>query len=207
MRQLEHTGVVPPRSARTILLGVAVAGVAADQVAKQAVIASLDPGVPVPLVGRLLQLYLIRNPGAAFSLGEGSTWVFAVLASLVLLAVLVVALPRVRHWGWAVTLGLLAAGVAGNLTDRLLRPPAAFRGHVVDFLMLPYWPIFNVADMMICAAAVLVVVLSFFGHHGPTGRPYDHDHRTRDEKEPGVAPGATPVESAEDAPDDRGARA
>jgi len=171
----ESTGVVSPWRARAILLGVAVVGVALDQAAKQAAVTALVPGRPVPLLGRLLQLYLIRNSGAAFSLGEGATWIFALLASLVLIGLLVIALPRVRHWGWAVAFGLLAAGVAGNLTDRLVRPPAAFRGHVVDFLMLPYWPIFNVADMMIVAAAVVVIALSFFGHRGPTGRPYERD--------------------------------
>ncbi len=171
----EHTGVLAPWPARVILLGVAVVGLVLDQIAKQAAIAALVPGEPVPFVGRLLQFYLIRNSGAAFSLGEGVTWVFALLAAVVLVALLVIALPRTRHWGWAVAFGLLAAGVAGNLTDRLLRPPAPLRGHVVDFLMLPYWPIFNVADMMIVAAAIVIVSLSFFGHRGPTGRPYERD--------------------------------
>ncbi|WOP17658.1 signal peptidase II [Raineyella sp. LH-20] len=175
MPQPTHTGVVTPWRARTILLGVAVVGVVLDQVAKQAAVAALVPERPVPLVGRLLQLYLIRNSGAAFSLGEGATWVFALLASLVLVGLLVVVLPRVRHWGWAVAFGLLGAGVAGNLVDRVVRPPAAFRGHVVDFLMLPHWPIFNVADMMIVAAAAVIIALSFFGHRGPTGRAYDRD--------------------------------
>ena len=60
-------------------------------------------------------------------------------------------------------LGLLLAGVGGNLTDRMLREPGPFRGHVVDFLMLPHWPIFNVADMCINVAAGLILVQAFRG--------------------------------------------
>jgi len=59
-----------------------------------------------------------------------------------------------------VALGLLCAGVTGNLMDRLFRSPAVLRGHVVDFIQLPYFAIFNVADMCITASAVLIIVLS-----------------------------------------------
>jgi signal peptidase II len=78
--------------------------------------------------------------------------------------------PRLRHSGWAVALGLLCAGVAGNLTDRIFRSPGVLRGHVVDFLQLPYWPIFNVADMCITAAAVMVIVLAVVKNVGVDGR-------------------------------------
>ena len=64
---------------------------------------------------------------------------------------------------WAVALGLLLAGVAGNLTDRLFREPGPMRGHVVDFLRFPHWPIFNVADVCINVAAVLIVVQALRG--------------------------------------------
>ncbi len=55
------------------------------------------------------------------------------------------------------------AGATGNLTDRLLRAPGFARGHVVDFLQLPHWPIFNVADASICVAAVFIAVLAVRG--------------------------------------------
>jgi signal peptidase II len=58
---------------------------------------------------------------------------------------------------------MLLAGIAGNLTDRLLRGPGPLRGEVVDFLMLPRWPVFNVADMCIDAAAVLILVQVYRG--------------------------------------------
>jgi signal peptidase II len=70
---------------------------------------------------------------------------------------------HVRSTGWAWALGLLLAGIAGNLTDRLFRDPGPLRGHVVDFLQLPHWPIFNVADVCINVAAALIVVQSVRG--------------------------------------------
>ena len=135
---------------------------AADQVTKVLAVALLTPGRAVPLVGELLQLRLVRNPGAAFSFATGATWVFTLVAIVVVVGVLRVA-RRLGSRSWAVALGLLLAGALGNLTDRLLRAPGVGRGHVVDFLELPNWPIFNVADMAICAAAALVVVLAVRG--------------------------------------------
>ncbi|PPK95225.1 signal peptidase II [Kineococcus xinjiangensis] len=134
-----------------------------DQVTKSLAVAHLVPGRQQPLVGELLQLRLIRNPGAAFSFAENLTWLFTLIA-VVAAVVVVVLLTRVRSRGWAVALGLLLAGVLGNLTDRLLRAPGVGRGHVVDFLELPHWPIFNVADMCVVSAAVLIGVLGVRGH-------------------------------------------
>lgn len=141
-------------------VGIALAGTVLDQASKALAIAHLDPAQPVPLLGGLLTLRLIRNPGAAFSFGEQFTVVFTVIAIGALIGVSGWLLPRVRHTGWAVATGCLLAGIAGNLIDRLFREPGAFHGHVVDFLQLPYFAIFNVADMFITAAAVLVIWLS-----------------------------------------------
>ena len=141
-------------------VGIALAGTVLDQASKALAIAHLDPAQPVPLLGGLLTLRLIRNPGAAFSFGEQFTVVFTVIAIGALIGVSGWLLPRVRHTGWAVATGCLLAGIAGNLIDRLFREPGAFHGHVVDFLQLPYFAIFNVADMFITAAAVRVIWLS-----------------------------------------------
>ncbi|SEQ60713.1 signal peptidase II [Microlunatus flavus] len=149
---------------------VALVGLGLDVATKWEAVERLEPNVPVRVLGPLLSFRLIRNPGAAFSQGEGFTWVFAVAAILVVGFVLVRLVPRLGHVGWAVALGLLVAGVSGNLLDRLVRAPGPFRGHVVDFLQLPHWPIFNVADMCICAAAVMVVVLSVLKNVGIDGR-------------------------------------
>ena len=155
-----------------IFAGVALAGLAADVITKMLVVRYLDADAPVRLLGGLLTLRLIRNPGAAFSLGEQFTYVFALLSAVVVIFVVTRLLPKVGHVGWAVALGLLCAGVCGNLVDRVFRAPGVLHGHVVDFLQLPYWPIFNVADICISSAAVLIVVLSTVRNIGLDGERY-----------------------------------
>ncbi|MCW2803838.1 MAG: lspA [Propionibacteriaceae bacterium] len=155
-----------------LFAAVAAGGVLLDVLTKVAVVRFLDPAEPVRLLGGLLTLRLIRNPGAAFSLGEGFTPVFGLLSAAVLLFVVIRLAPRIGHIGWAVALGLLCAGVGGNLVDRLFRQPGILHGHVVDFLQLPYWPIFNVADMCITSAAVLIMVLSVVKNVGINGERY-----------------------------------
>ncbi len=149
---------------------VAVVGLSLDVLTKVIAVSRLQPGEPVRLLGGLLSLRLVRNAGAAFSQGEQFTMVFAAAATLVLAYVAFRLVPRLGHAGWAVALGLLTAGVAGNLVDRLFRSPGVLRGHVVDFLELPHWPVFNVADMCITAAAVMVIVLAVIKNVGVDGR-------------------------------------
>lgn len=141
---------------------VAVFLLVIDQITKLWAVATLVPGQPQELIGSVLQLNIIRNPGAAFSTGTGYTWVFTTLSIAATIGVLWFA-RRVRHRGWAIALGILVAGISGNLVDRLMREPGFYVGHVVDFLQLPNWPIFNVADMCINVAAVLIVIFSFKG--------------------------------------------
>ena len=74
---------------------------------------------------------------------------------------LAVTARKLRSLPWALAFGLIIGGAVGNLIDRFFREPGGGRGHVVDFLELPHWPIFNVADICITSAAVLVVLLSF----------------------------------------------
>ncbi|HZA71343.1 MAG TPA: signal peptidase II [Propionibacteriaceae bacterium] len=163
------TAVRSPLTYRLVWASVALAGLALDISTKIIAVSRLDPVEPIRLLGGLLTLRLIRNPGAAFSQGAQFTYVFAVVAVLVLAFVVIRLVPQLRHPGWAVALGLLCAGVGGNLTDRLFRAPGPFRGHVVDFLELPYWPIFNVADMCISAAAILIMVLAVVRNVGLDG--------------------------------------
>jgi len=151
---------------------IALAGLLLDVLTKVVAVARLQPMVPVPVVGDVLTLRLIRNPGAAFSSGEAFTSIFALAAAAVLVFVVTRLVPRLGHPGWAVALGLLSAGVAGNLADRLFRAPGVLRGHVVDFLQLPHWPIFNVADMCITSAAVLIMVLAVVRNVGIGGERY-----------------------------------
>lgn len=156
---LTDRGVLSTRAAWALALGIAGVGYALDQVTKSLALAHLDPQDPPVLLGGLLRLQLIFNPGAAFSLGENFTVVLTLIAIVALVFVLGRMLPRARHVGWVVGLGLLLAGIAGNLTDRLLRPPGVMRGHVIDFLQLPNFAIFNVADMCITFAAATIIWL------------------------------------------------
>ena len=141
---------------------VAAALYGTDQVTKHLAVAHLTGEPDKPLVGDVLQLHLTRNPGAAFSTGTAFTEVLTGVA-IVAVGVVLWLSRRLGSPAWAVALGLLLAGVGGNLTDRMLREPGPFRGHVIDFLMLPHWPVFNVADMCINAAAGLILVQAFRG--------------------------------------------
>ena len=94
--------------------------------------------------------------------GTEYTVVLSCLAVVAVCVVLYLSL-RVRSVLWAVGLGLLLAGVSGNLTDRVLREPGPMRGHVIDFLMLPNWPVFNIADICINAAAGVILLQAFRG--------------------------------------------
>ncbi|WP_232675827.1 signal peptidase II [Nocardioides sp. R-C-SC26] len=145
-----------------IFVIVAVVAYATDQVTKALALEHLDGRPDVQVIGEVLQLHLTRNPGAAFSAGTGLTPYITAFAIAATLAVLWYA-RRLGSTGWGFGFGFLLAGITGNLTDRLLRDPEPFHGHVIDFLMLPNWPIFNIADICINIAAGLIIIQSFRG--------------------------------------------
>jgi signal peptidase II len=146
-----------------LLLGVAVLVVAADIISKVMVVARIPEQTIVHLIGNLLVLTQVRNGGAAFNIGGTSmTIVFTAIAVGVVIYILRAA-SNLRSTAWAITLGLLLGGAAGNLIDRIFRSPGPFRGDVVDWIELPHWPVFNVADSCIVCAGVLVVLLALRG--------------------------------------------
>jgi signal peptidase II len=158
-------------AATALLVGVAVC--ALDAVSKVLVVADLPAHRPVVLLGGLITLHLYRNPGAAFGIGPSYTVVYALIEAAVLVAILRVS-RRLRSWPWAIALGLLLGGAAGNLTDRLFRSPGPLRGFVVDWIKLPYFPpTFNIADAAITFGAALLVLASVCGWRldGGTTRP------------------------------------
>jgi signal peptidase II len=159
---------VRPRGPRPRLLAlfglVALAAYAVDVVSKIVAVDRLTGRPDVELVGDFFVLHLVRNPGAAFSTGTAYTELFTILA-MVAVGVILWLVRRVGSVIWAVALGLLLAGVAGNLTDRLAREPGPLRGHVIDFFMLPNWPVFNVADICINVAAGLILLQVVRGVH------------------------------------------
>lgn len=133
-----------------------------DQITKVWAESELAGRPAVEVVGDLLRFTYVRNPGGAFSVGTDYTWLFTVAALAVSIAIFVFA-PRIRSGWWQVALGLLLGGAVGNLIDRATQPPGFGTGYVRDFLQLPNWPVFNVADMAVVGGAVLIVVLSMLG--------------------------------------------
>jgi signal peptidase II len=152
---------------------------AADIVTKIIAVATLEGEPPVRVLGGLFYLQLVRNPGAAFSMATGMTWLLTVIALAVVVAIIWI-VPKLRSIGWAIGLALVLAGALGNLIDRFLREPGPLRGHVVDFLS-PFapngdvFPVFNVADSSIVCGGILIVLMALLGR--------DYDGRsTRDRK-------------------------
>jgi lipoprotein signal peptidase len=149
-----------------VLVGVAVLVLALDVISKVAVVKTLSDRAPVRLLGGFLKLTLIRNPGAAFGLGAQYGWAATVVYSAIAIGVIVVILRTSRRIGstaWAITLGLLLGGATGNLIDRIFRAPGPFRGWVVDWIQVPHWPVFNLADSAIVCGGILAVLLSARG--------------------------------------------
>ncbi len=157
---------------------MAAVALLADLLSKQLAVRQLTGRAPVEVFGEILELRLVRNPGAAFSAGASLT-PFISLVAVVATCVVVYYAFQVRHRGWAVALGLLLAGVSGNLVDRLFRAPGPFRGHVVDFFALPNWPVFNIADLCINVAGGLMVLFLLRGIR-LDGSRHPHDARPSD---------------------------
>jgi signal peptidase II len=162
-----------PRGSRaravTVLVAVSILAVVADIVTKQLVITHLREGQPARIIPGVLYFDLIRNGGAAFSMGTRVTWVFPAIAIVVVAAIAYLS-TRLRSIGWAISLGLVVGGALGNLIDRLFRAPGPFRGEVVDFISLfsnsgRGFAIFNFADSCLTIGVILAVVLELTGRH------------------------------------------
>jgi signal peptidase II len=144
------------------LLTVALVVLCIDLATKLLAVAQLTETELVEVVDGVLRLRLVRNPGAAFGVAQGLTIALTVIAIVVVLVILRIS-RRLRSPGWAVGLGMVLGGAIGNLVDRLFRAPGPLRGHVVDFIELPHFPVFNVADSAIVTGGILLVLLSLFG--------------------------------------------
>lgn len=152
----------PGRRYVILLVGVAVFVLGADLISKAVVVAGLSGHAPIRLLGGLLTIRLLRNSGAAFSIGTSMTFVFTAIAVGVIVFILRTA-RKLHSLPWAITLGLLLGGATGNLSDRLFRAPGPMRGSVVDWIELPHWPVFNLADSAIVCGGVLAVLLAIRG--------------------------------------------
>uniref|UniRef100_UPI004049A81D signal peptidase II n=1 Tax=Candidatus Planktophila sp. TaxID=2175601 RepID=UPI004049A81D len=130
-----------------------------DLATKLWAVSTLSDRSNIKVIGDFLQLTLVRNPGAAFSVAEGAT-VFLTLFGFLVMAVIFYYSTRITSKGWSVVLGLAMGGILGNLVDRIFREPGVFRGHVIDWLQIPNWPVFNIADTAIVVAAAISMILS-----------------------------------------------
>lgn len=160
----ERAAKVGSATALLVLAGAALAAYGLDQLSKFLVVSNLTEGEVVPVLGSVLQWQFVRNPGAAFSLASGMTWIFTILAASVITFIIWFS-RRIRSVAWALVFGLLLGGVLGNLTDRLLREPSFGLGHVIDFISTPWLlpAIYNVADMAIVSSMVLFMILTIRG--------------------------------------------
>ncbi|MET0699430.1 MAG: signal peptidase II [Mycobacterium sp.] len=151
-----------PKIRLRLLLSIAAVVLALDVVTKVLAVRLLTPGQPVPIIGDTVTWTLVRNSGAAFSMATGYTWVLTLVATGVVIGIIWMGRRLVSPW-WALGLGMILGGALGNLVDRFLRSPGPLRGHVVDFLSIGWWPVFNVADPAVVGGAILLVALSLFG--------------------------------------------
>lgn len=139
------------------MVAVIITVAAVDQVVKQLMLSWLTPGVPVPLIGDWFRLLLLFNPGAAFSMGQNSTWIFTTIQLAFVVVVLLFA-PKVTDGWQALGLALLAGGALGNLGDRLFRDPGFWFGHVVDYISVGNFAVFNIADASITVGVIVFIL-------------------------------------------------
>ena len=127
-----------------------------DQITKSIAVAKLDPSEPVELFWTL-QLNLIRNPGASFSIGKNLTPFIATIAIIASIAIAYLGIVE-TNLKIKFLFGVVFGGVLGNVTDRIFREGDGFlSGEVVDFIDLQWWPIFNFADMALVIGLPLLL--------------------------------------------------
>lgn len=182
--------------ALVVLVVAALAVYGLDQLSKYLVVTNLVEGEAVQVLGDLLHWQFVRNPGAAFSLASGMTWIFTILAAGVITFIIWFA-RRIKSVAWGLVFGLLLGGVLGNLTDRLLREPSFGLGHVVDFISTPWLlpAIYNVADMAIVSSMVLFMFLTIRGVGLDGVREHRRSAATTDEQDAEVSETAGPESS------------
>jgi signal peptidase II len=165
---MDSTASRPLVARLPVVLAVAVFVVLLDQGTKFWAVSALTGAAPVPVFGEFLQLRLLYNAGAAFSIGAGSTWIFTIITAVAVVVLLKFALqPSSRVQ--TVALSLLLGGAITHLGDRLFRDPGFARGHVVDFIDYNGWFVGNVADIALFFGAVLLLVPALFASTSDKG--------------------------------------
>ena len=145
-------------SARRLIIWFTFLSAGMDLVSKNIAVENLGTE-PKKILGSILQFHLAYNSGAAFSLAPSQTLFFSIFS--IGIAGLTIYLSRnVSSKLWASVAGLVLGGITGNLLDRIFRFPGLFRGPVVDWIEIPHWPTFNLADSSIFIAALLACILT-----------------------------------------------
>jgi signal peptidase II len=147
---------------RRQLLLTALIVILLDLATKVWAVSRLENQSDIKVLGEFLKFSFVRNPGAAFSVGTSVTWVFTLIAIAVSIAILLIS-RNVTNKPWAIALGGLLGGAVGNLIDRIFRSPEIFQGHVVDFISVPNYPMFNISDSAVVVSAIAMVILSLRG--------------------------------------------
>ena len=153
-----------------LMLKIALGVIVLDLITKALAVQFLENSSNIILIpaifgenaGPLLQLTFYRNPGAAFSLGTNATWVFTFLAVVVSVYIYRTG-KKIARLSWALCFGAMLGGALGNLIDRFFRSPGVFRGAVVDFIQIPYWAVFNIADMSVSISATILLIMVLRG--------------------------------------------
>ena len=143
-----------------VVAAIVVVIVAADQATKAIAVAHWSV-VARPIIGTHVQLFVTRNSGSAFSRFQNLTPLLA-LGAIVITIFLARAARNATDSVTLYALVLLLGGALGNLSDRFFRSPGFMRGHVVDFVSIGWWPVFNLADSCVTIGAVLLIVRSLF---------------------------------------------
>jgi signal peptidase II len=138
------------RSSPRILI-VALFVVVCDQVSKALVVAQMYPGERIE-ISSLLSLERTSNSGIAFGLAGHVPSLVLILVAAAIVVVLLLLGTQMKWRGSSIAIGLILGGALGNLLDRI------FRGSVVDFIDLPHWPTFNLADVAITVGVVLLIL-------------------------------------------------
>ncbi|MCW1249560.1 signal peptidase II [Acaricomes phytoseiuli] len=168
-----------PRLGRTAIFawfaGFAVFAYLLDQLVKLWVTSTMTYGQQIPVLPPFLRWYYITNPGAAFSIGADYTWVFTLIMIAVSIGILIAIRKAGSAW-WGIGLGMVLGGALGNLTDRLFRPPSFGMGEVVDYISVPNFAVFNLADCAVVGGVIVICLLTLLGvpfRGGPRGAQRD----------------------------------
>ena len=145
--------------ARRLFIAISTSIFALDLLTKNWAESYLQFREPIRVIGDFLKLTYSTNSGAAFSFFTDATLLLSSL-KLAVIGFVIFYIRKVTNPLWSTSLGLLFGGVLGNLYDRAIRPPGVWRGEVIDWIQLPNWPIFNIADSSIVCAGIAMTILA-----------------------------------------------